>query len=1326
MPRWTALPRLLASGLVASGMLAALVTVSVAVVAPRPAPAAPLDRRWPGPPASLVFGPPNAPTGGSVTVGLLVPATPTRRLLDLVPPAVLAAFHAEEAAARQAADGHADLELDRPDLRGLEPFDVGFEDGYAARAREDALAAVTAAVARATGVEVAFVDVLAADAHAVPLVLVDGPVRFPGDAAALRAAVRRGTRVVRTDPAGDDVGEIDRTAVPRTSRELAPLVARCLDLVRTSPAIARLPHDPLEVVEARREGDDVVVRFRDRPAFASLRDLDDRVVAPATVAADGTVRVRCPDPALDPFRHRIVVETARPVRHRAAPSVADLVGVAERRVFAADVAERGAPFAPRILVLNSKSGAPVVGVAVCVALRQGERVLDEAALMTDAHGTVARALRVPDDAAEGPAEFVVDDQRFAIHVRSGVKLSVVTERPLYRPDDEVLVRLLAHRAAAGMPVAALAVKVKLGTVEKTVTTSAHGIGSTSFRLVDAEAGPRTLVARSGEATAQATFAVGSIELPTFTVVVAPAALTLRPDERAPITVTARYVNGAPVVGAKVTLAGHDADVDVSARTLVTDADGHAHAELGAGRDTRSSARALSVDVADADGRTTRAFVAVEVPRAADGPRVSIVAIDEPVVGRPGRVEVHSTTPGPVTVTVEGGATHRVELPPSGVAVIALVPTAAATVVRTTHRDAPAGDAELVAAVAAPGRLLVVPARRTFTVGETLAAEVLGPEGVAYVELARDGCPLLATSVRVEGGRADVAVPLAPELAGPVTLRAWRLVGDEPQGASVALLVVRGRSLVVDARPGADSWRPGETATVEVTVKDHDGRPTAGVLGYWGVDRALRALAPWPPGREEVFDVGTGADDVAAVALATEQRTPVPAASARRALGAIAVAADLARALPIRYREAPKRRAAADEAAEACADAAAARTRTAMLAVFRYLPLEDVHSATSLQEVFRALVRSGRLDAGAMRDSWGTPFVFGRRGELDRTTWRYSGYEASQAYWRSAGPDLRLTASDALTGTWYAASPEEIGGHFGALLAFLARRAAALGQGVLFEGAIAGSADPFEFFGLFVGPANNGLLGLGGGAGGAFKGRGGSRNLRAGGGGRSADEVVRLRKDFSPTLCFVPEAIVGPEGTTTLSIPLKDAVTTWDLRLVASSAGGAVGTTMTALRVTQPLHAEPWIAPFLTVGDELDLPVALRNETEATVVVRARAAVSGELALLGDVRAEVEVGPRGTGAATFRLRAVAPGSARVRVDATSTAEADAIERIVVVRPKARAQVETVHGTLSPDHPFLAALPVAAAAVYTERRASLYGSPLADVLGGFEGLIACPHG
>jgi hypothetical protein len=319
MARWSSIPRFLAFATLAGAMLAAVVAAGIAVVAPRTGAAVP-DRRWPGPPPSVVFGPDGAPTAGNVTVGLLVPAAPPRRLLDLVPPDVLAAFEAAEAAR-----GDAD---DKPDA-GPGAFDVE-DDTARLRERADAayerakvLAAVSATLLRETGVDFVFVDLLAADAHAVPLVLVDGAVRFPGDAAALREAIRLGTRVVRTEAEGEDVGEVDPAAIhaPLRADATASLVARCHDLLRTSRAILRLPHDPLEVLEARRDGDDVVVRFRDPPAAAALRDLEDRVVATAAVAPDGTVRVRCPDPALDPFRHRLVVTAATRVRWRAAPTV---------------------------------------------------------------------------------------------------------------------------------------------------------------------------------------------------------------------------------------------------------------------------------------------------------------------------------------------------------------------------------------------------------------------------------------------------------------------------------------------------------------------------------------------------------------------------------------------------------------------------------------------------------------------------------------------------------------------------------------------------------------------------------------------------------------------------------------------------------------------------------------------------------------------------------------------------------------------------------------------------------------------------------------------
>ena len=68
---------------------------------------------------------------------------------------------------------------------------------------------------------------------------------------------------------------------------------------------------------------------------------------------------------------------------------------------------------------------------------------------------------------------------------------------------------------------------------------------------------------------------------------------------------------------------------------------------------------------------------------------------------------------------------------------------------------------------------------------------------------------------------------------------------------------------------------------------------------------------------------------------------------------------------------------------------------------------------------------------------------------------------------------------------------------------------------------------------FEGPANNGTIGIGGGAGGAFKGRGGGRDLGTGGGGRkkfddAVDDALRwLAAHQSPNGGW--EAAGGPEA-----------------------------------------------------------------------------------------------------------------------------------------------------------------------------------------------------
>ncbi len=1279
--------------------------------------------RWPRPEPGVVFGPPDAPTGGEIVVGLFVPTPPPRRLVDLAPPGTWEAFLREEAARGDDPP---------PEVESLRPNEVGWS-----RVREDdqtrldravrrraALDEVAKAASSRTRVRVVVRDMVAADAARLALLLVGEPVAFASDRERLIAARATGTEVIRIDTTPSQFGESCRPLDPSDPGAAFALAGAIGDVIRSSALLPRLPADPLEILESHREADDVAVRLRERPTSASLRDLADTEVARVAIAPDGTLRVRCPDPGLDPRAHRIVVRTtARGVALARAWTVADLVGALDRRLVASNVAEAGAAYAPRVVFTNSKTGDPVEGATERLALVIGDRTVAEAHGTTDALGFLDARLAVREDAPTGTAVLVVGDDRFPIEVRTGVRVSVVTDRALYRPTDDVHARILVHRAASGRPVAGIEVVLRLGDAEKRVRTSAHGVASAAFHLVEERPGPRFVEATVAEASARAPLRVRAFETPTFTVACEPERLRLHAGEAAPVVVVARYVNGSPVVGAKVFAWSERDGPQPTPSDSVTDADGRVELVVQARADGDGHLVVARVD--DADGHAVERSLEVEGDVRA--PALFLESIDEPLLGREGRLEVRGEGPGPVVVTIPGHGPRRVELDADGRATIPWTPfaTSVDTVVETS--DGRRAYRRLTAAPVGPvDRLVVLPARRVATVGETLDVEILGPDGIAFAEFARDGTVLRARLVRVAQGRGRLSFALDADLGGVLTLRVGGDDTDTPRGSETSILVNRGRSLRVAARPSADAWRPGAAASVDVEVTDRAGRPTAAVLGYWGVDEALLALAPWEDGREDAFDAMPARADseIGSVAATVERARPVRFASAREALGAVRRLDVLSSEMAVRHRTDRSRAQAVRKASDERFRASVASGRAAVIEALRATPLAELRATGSLLEMLRTLVRDGRLDPTRVVDAWGTPFAVGHgfaRLEDDdpfRAAGAWKSYETGIP-WRSAGPDLVMGTADDLDAAWSPVSAWELGGQEGRWLAYVLERVSPRALCGVDEG-LALYAEEFE------GPANNSLIGLGGGAGGSFKSRGGLRGYACGAGGARAEEAVHVRRDFSPTLCFVPEAIVGPDGKTRLEIPLKDSITTWRLRLVASAADGATGIGETRLRVSQPLHVEPWIATHLTVGDELDLPLAVRNETDDGFTAHARLSVSPELAAVGSPDASVSVAALGTGSIVFRLRAVAAGTARVRIDAGAGVLKDAIERVVTVHRDARAVVDTVHGTLGDAPTWLAALPLASIEGPHEHRATFYASPLADVLGSFEGLIACPHG
>ncbi|MDF1702761.1 MAG: alpha-2-macroglobulin family protein, partial [Planctomycetota bacterium] len=1154
----------------------------------------------------------------------------------------------------------------------------------------------------------------------------------PAELVALKADRAGGGRVVRLK-----TQRAQGASVPR----LAVATAAIREMVESSPKIHVFDADPLALV-AHREGERVLIRCPQPGTRLTLEGPGRVVLDRAESSTDAAVALHAPDPTLDPYRHRVVATwTTAGTELRRVWTLERLVGTIEREVSASNRIHAGGVMACRIKTSNTLDGQPVVARrGTCVLLREGVE-LASAPYVTDAHGYAHPTVLVGSHVEPGLATLAIDEMRFPVQIDSGVRVSVVTDRPLYKADDRVHVRAMAHRVGDGRPVANAELTLSIGDAKRTVTTSAHGIASHTFELIEARVGASRVKAVCEGAETHCNFRVKAFERPTFTVEAEPAFLTLKPGDSAPLTLHARYVNGTPLVGGVIESSARG-PLALGKPPTRTEASGQARFTVTARRAGTGSG-VLRVRVVDTDGRMGNVSIPVSVERS--GPELDAVPLSDVARGIPTRIELRASAPTALTLEGSFAGPRAISIDASGRATITVVPTTEQLTLKLTAAEGTQSSHVFACIPQGPEALALVLDRRAARVGEPRGVSLRGPAGLVCLDAWRDDALVFTRTLQLGEEGADVSVPLDPRMAGVLRLHA-RSADGAPVARRATVLVTRGRALQVEAETPQDAYAPGAEAAVDVTVRDSEGELTSAVLGYWGVDTALLALAPMTSGHETVFDVLSAKPVPTAyqAALQADGQQSLPAASIAHGFGDTTVAAATPRRYPIHALRTPALVAAATKAQRHANDQRVRAVWTAYANAWEGMPLLDLTTSDSVRETLAWLVGRGALDSSALDDAWGAPYKL----------WMdHANVEVTLV---SAGPDGRFGTPDDLRTTesgvdLYLLLPERIRDfhsyvreHYDSKRR-LPRRTM-LDEQMLFEEdteeiheqeiiteepvimdeEIADLVEtdndlPFEeSFGeseglaalgaAFEGPATNSMIGLGGGAGGAFRGRGGGRDLGTGGGGRRhypKPPTPYVRKDFDPTLCFVPEAIVGPSGRARLAIPLKDSITTWQLRLVASDASGAVGVGTGRIRVRQSVHAAPWLAPHLTVGDVVDVPVAVRNEESRGVIVSVQATTSEHLVALGSQTITLEVGPLATGRATLRYRAVRTGKARVRLVAATPASQDMQERIVHVHPHARTIVDVLNGSVTSDARFPT---VMAAAGPGEVRMDLYPSPL----------------
>jgi len=222
---------------------------------------------------------------------------------------------------------------------------------------------------------------------------------------------------------------------------------------------------------------------------------------------------------------------------------------------------------------------------------------------------------------------------------------------------------------------------------------------------------------------------------------------------------------------------------------------------------------------------------------------------------------------------------------------------------------------------------------------------------------------------------------------------------------------------------------------------------------------------------------------------------------------------------------------------------------------------------------------------------------------------------------------------------------------------------------------------------------------------------------------------RLRQYFPETLFWQPELITDAAGHAHLSIPLADNITTWKLSAVASTEKGEIASAEKDIRAFQPFFVEHDPPRFLTEGDEIDLPVVLRNYLNHSLRMNVAMKPENWFVPMSSITAKADVPAGDAATEIFKFRASAPvkdGKQRITATGAVAGPGDAIERTVTVRPNGEEKSDTKSQVFDDIAALDLQIPADALPESIEGELKIYPNLSAHILESVEAILKRPYG
>lgn len=229
---------------------------------------------------------------------------------------------------------------------------------------------------------------------------------------------------------------------------------------------------------------------------------------------------------------------------------------------------------------------------------------------------------------------------------------------------------------------------------------------------------------------------------------------------------------------------------------------------------------------------------------------------------------------------------------------------------------------------------------------------------------------------------------------------------------------------------------------------------------------------------------------------------------------------------------------------------------------------------------------------------------------------------------------------------------------------------------------------------------------------------------------SAAPTAHVRSFFTEALYINPEIITDHDGRATITVPLADNITTWQLAMLASTAHGALGNATSSLKVFQDFFADLDLPVTLTQGDQVSIPIAIYNYSGSAGKVNLQLQPEDWFALVADKPSKtVDVAAGRVGGSQFTIEAKRIGKFKLTLTADMSGaakRADIIVREIEVVPNGRERDTAFNGrletTVRQELNFPPASIPDARAIFVR----LYPGPLSQVVEGMDSLLQMPFG